>query len=314
MIYIIQGQEEFFIREKITNIIKENEGEVSRFDGSSKDFSIDSMLESCQGNTLFSSASIVLVDQPYFLIKKTDDKELERLYRYVDEPVYDTQLIFFTYLNNFNQKLKAYKKISSNAQIITLNPLDQKNFNNYVSSRISEEGLKLDRDSIFLLNSMCKRDSGLLNRNIELLKLYPDKIDQKVILRLCTTSDENDNFELINSFTDKDVSRAISVERKMLSQNGSALSVIGLLANQLRFLYQIAYYKDLGKRSNEIMELAGITDYRLRKANEALEKLDMEEIMRLLHQLSDLDVKCKSDSSIPENTRFEMFILKLLKG
>ena len=39
----------------------------------------------------------------------------------------------------------------------------------------------------------------------------------------------------------------------------------------------------------------------------------MNQIIELLAKLSDLDLKCKSDSSVQENTRFEMFILELLQ-
>ena len=100
----------------------------------------------------------------------------------------------------------------------------------------------------------------------------------------------------------------------MISQIDSLFSLIGLLANQLRFLYQIAYYQSLGKKRNEILELANINEYRLNKANEALSNLSMEEILSLLKKLSDLDVKCKCDNSISDETRFELFILELLRG
>ena len=167
MIYIIQGQEEYFIRERIAKIIKESDGEIFHFDGMDKSFDIDQLLEACQGNSLFSSGYVVLVDQPYFLVKKSDEKNLQPLFDYISKPVFENQLIFYTYLNNFNQRLKAFKQISENAQVITLNSLDYKNFNNYVRSRLVEEDLKLDNESIFLLSNLCKRSATLLNQNIE---------------------------------------------------------------------------------------------------------------------------------------------------
>ena len=136
----------------------------------------------------------------------------------------------------------------------------------------------------------------------------------KVVNKLCTASDNNDSFDLINSITNKDISTAISIERKMLNENDSALSVIGLLSGQLRYLYQIAYYVSIGKKKTEIMELCGIgNDYRYNKALETLKVLDSRKIIELLYKLSELDIKCKSDNSISDNSRFELFILELLK-
>ena len=87
----------------------------------------------------------------------------------------------------------------------------------------------------------------------------------------------------------------------------------GLLAGQLRFLYQIDYYRKEGKSSKEIMELCNIPDYRLSKADEALTHINGKQILSLLKKLSDLDILCKTDSTISDKTRFELFILEFLK-
>ena len=313
MIYIIQGQEQCFIKDKLKEITSSSDSEVVYFDGSDKNFSIGALLEACEGNSLFSQGSIVLVDQPFFLIRKSDEKQLQPLLDYISKPLYDTQLVFYTYLDNFSSKLKVYKTIAKNAQVITLNSLDYKNFNNYVRSRLNEEKVDISSDAAYQLNSICKRNATLLNQNIEILKLYPGKIDLKAVNKLCTASDENDSFELINALTAKDVSKAIYLERKMMTANDSILSVIGLLANQLRFLYQIAYLSSKGKNRKQILDETGVNEYRLNKAFESLRNLRKEQIISLLAKLSDLDISCKSDSSLPDASRFELFILEFLK-
>ena len=164
-----------------------------------------------------------------------------------------------------------------------------------------------------VLNNICKRNATLFNRNLEILKLYPEKITPEVINKLCTASDENDSFDMVNALTNRDISKTISIERKLLSENDSALSVIGLLAGQLRFLYQIAYYQSIGKKKNKIIEICNINEYRYNKAQETLKNLTMNQIIELLNKLSENDIACKSDNSIPDSSRFELFILDLLK-
>ena len=313
MIYVIEGQEEFFIREKIDKIISENEGEITRFDGGDKNFSIDVMLEVCNGNSLFSSGSIVLVNEPYFLIKKISDEESDLLQKYINNPVYECQLILYTYANNFNSRLKAYKMVSHNAENIKLDCLDNKNFNNYLRSRVSEESLHISSDGINLLNIICKRSATLLNKNLVVLKLYPETINSQVISKLCSRSDENESFDLINALTDKDLSKAIYLERKMLSDNDSALSVIALLAGQLRFLYQIAYLNSQGMSKRQITSEYNINEYRYDKALNTLNKLKMKQIISLLKDLSDLDIAAKSDYSLKDNERFELFIIRMCR-
>lgn len=313
MIYVIDGKEEYFIKEKINEIIKGKNAEIVKFDGSDKNFSIDEMLEACESNSLFSNETVVLVNQPYFLNKRIEDKELERLYRYIDNPIYETDLIFYTYEDNFNSKLKAYKTVLGNAQHIKLDGLDYKNFNNYVKERIKQENININNDALNLLNTICKRDATLLNQNLEILSLYPEKITTQVINKLCVASDENEAFDLLNALTSKDVSKTISLSRKLMQSNDSIYSVIGLIANQLRYLYNLAYLQSIGKKKSEILDITNSNEYRLNLSLDVLKNLSMNQIIELLANLSDLDYKCKSDSSLSEENRFELFILNLLK-
>ncbi len=313
MIYILRGQEEYLIRQKINELTSIEDAQIIRFDGSEKDFSIDQMLDACTSTSLFSPKNIVLVNQPFFLTKRIPDEELTDLYDYVSKPLYETDLIFYTLTDNFNSRLKAYKTIAQNAEVIDYKSYDYNNFNSYLRTRINEEDLDIFQDAITVLGNICKRNITLLNRNIELLTLYPEKITADAVLKLCTASDENDVFEMINAITRKDVSETIRIERKMLNETDSVLGVISLLANQLRYLYQVAYYQESGKRRHEIAELTDSGDYRLNKAFQSLQKLNSSQILELLNGLCALDMQCKSDSSISNNARLELFILDLLK-
>ena len=313
MIYIIHGKEEYFIRKKIAEIISEKDAEVFRYDGSSKTFDVNQMLEYADSNSLFSSKNIIMVNEPFFLIKKCDDKILESLNAYVENPSYDTDLVLYTFNDNFSSKLKAFKTISKNAQVITCNQLDYKNFNNYVRESINEYKLDINNDAVTLLTNICKRSATLLHQNLEVLSLYPEKITVQAINKLCSTSDENDSFELVNALTNKQISKTISLTRKLMQSDDNAINVIYLLANQLRYLYHVAYLDSIGKKRHEIMDITGSSEYRLNKANETLSKLKMPQIMNLLSKLSEIDIKTKSDNSIPEQERLELFILDLLK-
>ena len=163
-----------------------------------------------------------------------------------------------------------------------------------------------------LLN-ICKKNATLLNQNIEVLSLYPEEITIKVISKLCSASEDNDSFELVNALTDKDVSKAIGLSRKMMMSGDNDISIIYLLATQYRFLYYVAYLTSIGKRNNEIIEIAKCSEYRLDKARQTLSKLKMNQIMNLLSQLSDIDIQTKTDYNISDSDRFELFILDLMK-
>ena len=314
MIYIIKGSEPHFIEDKLKILIKDSNGELIKYDGNQKDFSVDELVNSCLGNSLFSEKTCVVVKDPYFFIKKVDEKEIKPLLDYAANPIFETDLIFYTLDDNFNGKLKIFKTISENAEVITLDGLDYKNFNNYCYSRIKEEGLNIDKDSAYALISICKRNASLFNSNLDILKLYPGVIDQNVILKLCTSSDNNLVFDLINAISDKDINKAIISERKLLNESDSILGVIALLANSLRQTYYIGYLQEKGYKKSQIINECKSSEYVINKSIDTLTKIKKEQILKLLSKLSDLDIECKSNYGINDNSRFELFILNLLEA
>lgn len=313
MIYLIDGQEQYFISEKINEICQGDGKEIIRFDGFTNDISCDDIVDACESNSLFAEKKVVLVYEPLFLIKKVDENKTKKLIDYVNHPLYETDLVFYTYANSFNTKLKIYKIFANNSQIISLNSLDYRNFNNYVREQAHQYNLEISYDAINYLGSICKKDATLLHSNLEILSLYPGIINTDVINKLCTSSDEGGYFDLVNTLINKNVSLAISIERKMLSDNESILGIIGLLASQLRFLYYVSYLRSINKSKNQIISICQTSENRINKAFESLKNLRSAQIMELLSKLCLLDCRCKTDSSISEQAYFELFILDFLK-
>lgn len=312
MIYILKGQEEYFINQKLNELIKGFDN-VIKYDGSSKDFNLDEMLDSCTSVGLFQDKNVVLVKDPFFLCKKVDDILCDKVLNYINDPLYETDLIFYSYTNSLNSKLKLFKDVSKNANILSFDNYDYKQFNNFVSLQVNKAKLDTDNRTVNYLAQICKRDATLFMQNLSILKLYPGKINDEAINKLCTFSDDNLSFDLINAIVNKDISLAIKLERRLLSDSDSALSLIGLLANQLRFLYQISYFQSQNKKKNEIINILNCNEYRYDKAYQTLSKLKSNAILSLLNKLHELDLKCKYDDSISDNDRFELFILGILQ-
>ncbi len=313
MIYIIEGNEEIFIRRKIDEICGKDLSGVIRIDGTAKDLQPAQIVEACESNSLFSERCIVLVNEPYFLTKAVEEKEVKVLLDYVKDPLYDTELVFYTLNDNFISRSVVYKAISSNAQIFKLNSPQMKDFPSFLSQAVTESGLAIDRGSKEMLGSICRNSVTLLYRNLQILSLYPEKIDASVVEKLCTASDDTDSFELINAMTAGNVTRSIALSRRM-NDGKSSFGLFSLLAGQLRFLYYVSYLSGEGNSRSDIMRLTQSREYRIIKAFEALSRLSQEKILSLLNDLSHLDTICRNDSSIDEQTRFELYILNLLRN
>ena len=312
MIYVIKGSEELAIRKQIDKICQGEDLDIVRISGDDE-FLIDEIIDACNGKSLFASKSIVLVKDPYFLINKVDENKLEKFYKYLENPAYDSDLVLYSLEDKINTKLKAYKKVIENAELFNFEEYDRKQFNSFAYYELNASKLDINKEAVYLLIDICRYDSSLFMQNIDVLKNYPGKIDSDVINKLCTASDEINSFDLINAITDNDLDKAINLERTMLENSDDGiLGIISLLAGQLRFLYQFSYLLSKNYDKKAILDEMKMSDYRYSKSLETIKKLKMPQILEMLKSLSDLDIACKSDFSLKDSSKFELLIIQLL--
>ena len=294
MIYLIFGSEIYLIDKKIKEISNKNkDADIVKVDASIKGFNYKQILESCMDVGLFASRSVVLVE-------------------YCSKPIYENDLVFYTYDNDFKKVLKSYKDIVKNAQVFECNA-NPKTYYVDCLNIVKEKDLVLDKKVLNILIDSCSPSLTLFNQNLDVLCLYPDKLDEDVTKRLITSNNEENVFNLINALTKKNISSAIKSLNKIISNDNNINGLIALLASQLRFLYDVSYYNEKSYSINEIMEYTGVKNrYRIDKAFETLDNLNMKEIINLLSKLADLDYQSKTSSDLNDKLKMELFIVSLI--
>lgn len=311
MIYIIYGNDSYLIDSKINEIINQNkDSDVIKVDGSSKNFSYYDVLDSINSVGLFSNKSLVLFKDPPLLKKKVEDKGVEELILYCKKPIYENTLIFYTYDNDFKKVLKAFKDISANADVYDLK-VDPKNFYNMCIEVAKKYTVRLNRSCFDIVYKACNNSLSLFKQNMDILDLYPEKIDEDVVNSLLISSNEENVFNLINALTNKKVSDSIYYARRILANDSNINGLIALLANQLRFLYQVSYYSEDPYGVSDILGCK--SPYRITKALETLRNLKPKDIMSMLDRLAVLDLDSKQNSDIDDTLKLELFIVELLK-
>ena len=313
MIYLIFGSEIYLIDKKIKEISNKNkDADIVKVDASIKGFNYKQILESCMDVGLFASRSVVLVKDPLFLKKKIEDKNVDELIEYCSKPIYENDLVFYTYDNDFKKVLKSYKDIVKNAKVFECNA-NPKTYYVDCLNIVKEKDLVLDKKVLNILIDSCSPSLTLFNQNLDVLCLYPDKLDEDVTKRLITSNNEENVFNLINALTKKNISSAIKSLNKIISNDNNINGLIALLASQLRFLYEVSYYNEKSYSINEIMEYTGVKNrYRIDKAFETLDNLNMKEIINLLSKLADLDYQSKTSSDLNDKLKMELFIVSLI--
>ncbi len=308
--YILEGDSLFEIENEIDKIIKENnfqEATKSSYDLS--EVELDAPLEDLDTYSFLSDKKIVLITGFENLNSDSNKKSLEHLYKYLQNPNPDNLL--FIWSTKWNNTLKITKELKKNCKFIEVH-LDPVKF---VKEKL--KGYKISSQNIEYLVSKCLNDIAKIENEIIKLKNY--KVEEKEICRedidLLVVEKLGDSTELMFSFNrslaEKNKKEALTKYFELLNYNIEPLSVIGLLASQIRIIYQVKILEKRSLNADEIAKILGEKNsYRVKKTKELTKYYTEKELLELMKQLANMDLKIKTTDTDPNNL-IELFILNI---
>lgn len=296
-------------RKRIIQEYKMDDVPLSFYD--MEEVELSTALEDLDTYGLFSEKKVIIIHNIEFL--KYDDykNSFDHLFKYLDHPNEDYLLIIEAKkLNNTTKVTKSLKKKCQYKKI-------EFDIKEYVEDSL--KNYKITSKDISFLISYCDNDFTKIMNECNKLKDY--KYDEKRIteedIREIVVKKLGDSKELTFAFTRalamKDIKEALKDYRELLSYQIEPLSIIGLLASQIRIIYQVKLLEKQNLRDREIAEiLEEKSDYRIKKTRELTRLYSEEELLLLMQKLSDMDYNIKT-SDVDGNSLIELFIINLKK-
>lgn len=308
--YLLEGQSFFEIENEINNIVKSldfNDALKSNYDLSEVEF--DNVLEDLDTYSFLSSKKIIILTGIENVNNESNKDDLEHLYKYLDNPNPDNLL--FIWSLKFNNTLKVTKELKKRCKYISVS-LDPIKF-----AKNELKGYKISNIDIEYLVNKCLNDLSKIENEINKLKNYKyeektisrEDIDELVMEKLGDSTELT--FAFSRSLAEKDKKRALEQYFKLLNYNIEPLSIIGLIASQIRIIYQVKVLEKQRLSNDEIASMLGEKNsYRIKKTKELTRYYSEDELLELMKTLADMDYKLKTTDSDPNNL-IELFILNL---
>lgn len=301
MIYLFYGDEGILIKKEINKIITDNNIDVNSI--SNYDLSVDTIndiIDDALTVSLFDSKKLIIVDNSVIFSAKFDSTVLEEYIKNMG----DTIIIFVC--EKIDDRKKIVKLIKSVGVVKNFNDT---NINSVIKSLFGE--YKLDYGCSDLLVSIVSHDIGILESEIEKIKIYKGN-DLRVTLNdikcLASKNTEVDVFSLIDCIVSKDKDKAMELYNNMLSVGEEPIKIIIMLANQFRIMYQVKELYKLGNNQDKISSVIGIHPYRVKLAMEKGRNYGSSVLLDYLEKLADLDYNIKM-GIMDKNLALELFIL-----
>lgn len=308
--YLIESIDSLSLKKERDNLIKENnflDAEISTYD--LEEVELDNALEDLDTYGFLSSKKVIVIQNIESI--KYDDykKDIDHLFKYIDNPNSDNLLIIEA--RKLNNTLKITKELKKKCKYI----LVEFNSKDYIKTTLKD--YKIDNLVINLLDEYCQSDITKIDG--ECSKLMNYKCDDKIITRedieevvVKKLGDERDlTFAFSRSLAEKNIKEALLKYHELLNYNIEPLSIIGLLASQIRIIYQVKLLEKNRLSDREIADTLGEkSDYRIKKTRELTRLYSEDELLNLMQKLSDMDYKIKT-TDVDGKNLIEMFIINI---
>ena len=308
--YLIESIDSLSLKKERDNLIKENDfldAEISTYD--LEEVELDNALENLDTYGFLSSKKVIVIQNIKSI--KYDDykKDIDHLFKYIDNPNSDNLLIIEA--RKLNNTLKITKELKKKCKYI----LVEFNSKDYIKTTLKD--YKIDNLVINLLDEYCQSDitkidgecSKLMNYKSDTKTITKEDIEEMVVKKL---GDERDlTFAFSRSLAERNIKEALLKYHELLNYNIEPLSIIGLLASQIRIIYQVKLLEKNRLSDREIADTLGEkSDYRIKKTRELTRLYSEDELLGLMQKLSDMDYKIKT-TDVDGKNLIEMFIINI---
>lgn len=308
--YLIESEDTLSLNNEISKIIKDNDftnAVINTYD--IEETLLENALEDLDTYNFLSEKKVIIIKNIESIKEDIFEKDIEHLFKYIDNPNQDNLLIITS--KKLDSRLKFSKKLKTKCKISKI----EANPKAFIKQQL--KNYKITQDTINLLEEYCLGDMTKIYNECEKLKNY--KIEDKTITKEdiieLVMKKLGDSKDLVFSFTrslaERDRKASLKKYKELLTYNIEPLSFIGLLAGQIRIIYQVKLLEKRNLRDKEIADiLEEKSDYRIKKTREITRMYREEELLTLMKKLSEIDLKIKTVDTNP-NQEIELFIINI---
>lgn len=293
MIYLIFGEDNFRIKERVKEIIKKEGGKVESFDFTRDNF-LDFKKERFRKN-LFSEKRIFLLKNFLTLPLKEKDlaglklKESKESFIFIEEKenLRNSSIFFFL------------KKI---AKIEKFSRLKRFQLKRWVKAKFKEFDKKIEDKEIDLLLDYTGEDLWHLFQEIRKLSSFEinEYITKEDIKTLTFPNFEVNSFKIIDSLFKENKKKALFYLSKYFKKKESPIVLFSLISSQVKNLLLIRELIDRKENLFQIERKLKLHPYLLKKLFYLAKNFNFKNIKEFFNKIFNLEIKIKNGQIKPE--------------
>ena len=244
------------------------------------------------------------------------ESPLDRLMRYIAEPVDSTCLVIVAAKVDGRRKLAAVAKKKD--FVVTCEPLDGRRLSAWVVQQCKARGHAIDLDVASLLAELAGPEMAYLDDAVERLSLFVGgqaPITEHAVAECIARVRTADTWALVDAVGARDLGKGMSLLAEVYDPRDRGLPLLGAVAWSIRQLAKVQAALDAGMSNDEAAKVAGVYPaFRVRELADKLRSFRPRELERWLLVLAETDVALKSSRRPADGILDDMLVRMCGRG
>ncbi|MCI2031349.1 DNA polymerase III subunit delta [Limosilactobacillus sp.] len=319
MVYIALGTQQVLlqeVRELFIGLIPEEERvmNVGSYDMESTPLAV--ALDDAMATPFFGERRLVLINKPYFFTGEKGpakiEHDLESLSNYLQHPEPSTILVFLAPYEKLDGRKKIVKELKKTAVMIDTAPLDEVHARQQIQANLANDKYTIDDDAIDELVQRTNADYGLMDANLDKLKLltYQTRhITRQDVKDLVPQSLDENVFDLVTAVLNHDQTKSIELYDQLIAGQQPPLRINAVLISQFRLLLQIKVLSSRGLSQGSLAQKLRVHPYRVKLGLRTVRHFSLLALENAYLGLVNIEKALKTTQRDPK-LLFQLFMLQ----
>lgn len=306
--YLIYGESYRLIEDEISKIKKE-ETNVITIDLSIS--TLDDVLREATYVSMFQEKKFLIVRNAFFFTNtKTKEENLEPFFKYIENPIPLTTIIFTSY-EKVDARKKIYKEFAKKNKVISVSNLSNNDLMAKSRDFCFRNKFKIDNETLQYILNCCGNNYDLIYNELNKVFLYygkPQKIELEDVKEIVSKILVDNNFKFVEAVVLKNATLALKLLEDLYTLKVDPIALLMLLAREYRLMFSMSTMMSNGFRKNEIAKDLGLQDWQIDKILKESVFYYKDDLKEILKKLSIIDYKIKSGNG-DRFLEFKTFLL-----
>lgn len=258
---------------------------------------LDDVLTEASYFSMFDSDKCIIVrNAKFFLTKDSESKDKDKLLKYMEDENPRTKLIFLASAKVDTRK-KIYTNIKENNHVYEVKSLTKTAMKNELQGIAKSYKYNINDKCLWYIINNSLGNFDLAYNELKKIMLYysnPGEIKYEDVINLSAKTLEENNFKLVDSIIDRDISTSLKLLEEFKIFKGEVTAIVALLYREFKLMYLTHLYLEESVPQNKILTELKLPDWMYEKVRNNLRKYRLDEIKKEIVNLSKLDYQLKS--------------------